>query len=123
MAAVETLLASAIEWSVRATGTGATVTASKAAGGVGFRQYVFGVSVSTSAVPVASVEAQVRKDSGATILDGWRLSVNFTLPLVVDYNTHPFESSDNGDIDITIPNPGAGITAVAVLKGTTRSRG
>jgi hypothetical protein len=123
MASVETLLASAIEFSVRATGTNVTVTASKAAAGVGFRHYIFGVSVSAGNAPTTATEAQLRKDSGATILDGWIFPPAMFAPLVVNYLTHPMESSDNGDIDLTIPAFGPGIQTVAVLKGTTRSKG
>jgi len=123
MAGAEVLLASPIEWSVRTTGTNTTVTASKAASGVGFRHYVFGLSFSSSDQPAASVEVQLRKDAGATILDGWQIPVAKIAPIVINYLSHPFESSDNGDIDLNIPSFGAGVTTVAVLKGTTRSRG
>lgn len=123
MAGMEVLLASAIEWTVRATGTNVTVTASKAAPGVGFRNYCFGVSISLSAAPAVAAEAQLRKDSGASILDGWMIPAAAIAPLVVNYLTHPMESSDNGDLDLNIPAMGAGVIAVAVLKGTTRSRG
>lgn len=121
MAGMEISLASPIEWSVRATGTNATVTASKAAPGVGFRHLVFGVSISASTAPAASVEAQVRKDSGSVVLDGFQLPPVAFAPIVVNYLTHPFQSSENGDIDVTIPALGGGVVAVAVLKGTTRT--
>lgn len=123
MAGVEVFLASPIEWSVRVTGANVTVTASKAAPGVGFRNYVFGVSFSASAAPAASVEIQLRKDSGSVVLDGWQVPTSAIAPIVVNYLTHPFEGSDNGDVDLSIPALGAGVTAVAVLKGTTRARG
>ncbi len=124
MAAAETLLASPIEWSVRATGTNVTVTASKAAAGLGFRHYVFGVSLSSSAPPaVGGVEAQLRKDSGSVILDGWLLALAAFPPIIVHYLSHPFQSSDNGDVDVNIPALGSGISATAVLKGTTRASG
>jgi hypothetical protein len=123
MAGAEVFLASPIEWTVRATGTNATVTASKAAPGVGFRNYCFGVSFSCSAAPLSPVEVQLRKDSGGTILDGWEIPASAIAPIVVNYLTHPMEGSDNGDMDITIPSLGAGVTSVAVLKGTTRARG
>lgn len=120
---MEVLLASPIEWTVRATGVNTTVTASKATAGVGTRHYCFGISFSASGAPAASVEVQLRKDSGGTILDGFQIPPNAFAPIVINYLTHPMESSDNGDMDLTIPALGAGITAVAVLKGTTRSRG
>jgi hypothetical protein len=123
MASVETFLASPIEWAVRATGTNATVTASKAAPGAGFRHYVYGVSISYNAPPVTAAEAQVRKDSGGTILDGWLLSTTTAIPQFFNYATHPLEGSDNGDVDLNIPALGGGVSAVAVIKGTTRSRG
>lgn len=123
MAGMEILLASPIEWSVRITGTNVTVTAAKTAAGVGFRHYIFGCSFSAGAAPAATQEVQVRKDSGGTILDGWQLPPNAFAPIVINYLTHPFEGSDNGDVDLNIPALGAGVTAVAVLKGTTRSRG
>lgn len=123
MAGMEVLLASPIEWSVRATGINATVTASKTAAGVGFRHYVFGVSFSASAAPVTSVEVQLRKDAGVSILDGWQLPASAIAPIVINYLTHPFEGSDNGDVDLNVPALGAGVTSVAVIKGTTRSKG
>jgi hypothetical protein len=119
MASVEKLLASAIEWSVRATGTNATVTASKAAPGNGLRNYVFGLSFSASAAPAASVEVQLRKTGGSAILDAWQIPANAIAPIVINYLTHPFNGDDNGDIDLNIPALGAGVTAVAVLKGCT----
>lgn len=123
MAGAEVFLASPIEWTVRATGTNATVTASKAAPGIGFRNYCFGVSFSFSAAPTTNpLEVQLRKSSGGTILDGWSIPANAIAPIVINYLTHPMEGDDNGDMDITIPSPG-NITAVAVLKGTTRARG
>lgn len=123
MAGSEVLLASPIEWSVRATGTNATVTASKSAAGIGFRHYIFGLSFSASAAPVSSQEVQLRKDSGATVLDGWQIPATAIAPIVINYLTHPFEGSDNGDMDLNIPALGAGVTSVAVIKGTTRSKG
>lgn len=123
MAGAEVFLASPIEWSVRATGTNVTVTASKAAPGVGFRNYCFGVSISFSAAPATAQEVQLRKSAGATILDGWMFPAAACAPLVVNYLTHPMESDDNNDMDLIIPALGAGITSVCVLKGTTRSRG
>lgn len=120
MAATETLLASPIEWSVRATGTDTTVSASKAAPGVGFRHYVFGLSFSMSAAPASPVEVQLVKDSGSAILDGWLIPANAIAPIVINYLTHPFQGSDNGDVALTIPALGSGVMATAVLKGTTR---
>lgn len=123
MAGMEVLLASPIEWSVRATGTNATVTASKAAAGIGFRHYIFGLSFSCSAAPASPQEIQLRKDAGATVLDGWEIPATAIAPIVINYLTHPFEGSDNGDMDLNIPALGAAVIAVAVIKGTTRSRG
>jgi hypothetical protein len=123
MAGVEIWLASPIEWSVRATGTNVNVTASKAAAGIGFRHYIFGVSVSAGAAPIVATEAQLRKDAGSTILDGWLFPPSMFAPLVVNYLTHPMESSDNGDIDCIFPALGAGVAATVVLKGSTRNRG
>ena len=123
MAGAEVFLASPVEWTVRATGTNATVTASKAAAGVGFRQYCFGASISASAAPAAAAEAQIQKDSGGVVLDGFMLPPALFSPIVVNYTTHPLESSDNGDMALVIPALGAGVVAVAVLRGTTRNRG
>lgn len=127
MPSMETLLSSPIEWSVRATGTNATVTATKAAptSGVGFRHYIFGLTISASDAPAATVEVQVRKNSATTpvVLDGFQLPTAQFAPIIVNYLSHPFEGDDNGDVDVTIPALGAGVIAVAILKGTTRCRG
>lgn len=123
MAAAEVLLASPIEWSVRANGVNATVTATKAAPGVGYRNFVFGLSFSFSAAPAAPVEVQLVKDSGTVILDGWLVPASAIAPIVINYLSHPFQSSDNGDISLTIPALGGGVSSTAVLKGTTRATG
>lgn len=123
MAGSETFLASPIEWAVRATGTHVQVTASKSAPGAGFRHYVFGVSISASAAPVAPAEAQVQKDGSSTVLDGFMLPAAAFAPIVINYTTHPLESSDNDTMALVIPDLGAGVSSVAVLKGTTRNRG
>ena len=125
MASMEVLLASPIEWSVRATGVNATVTASKAAPsqGVGFRHYIFGWSFSCSAAVAATTEMRVRSSSGATILDAVQLIAGNIPPQIINYGTHPLEGDDNADVDLNVPALGAGVICVAVLKGTTRCRG
>jgi hypothetical protein len=125
MASMEVLLASAIEWSVRVTGQNTTVTASKASPGQpGFRHYVFGTTVSADGAPSTSgIEVQLQKDSGSVVLDGYLLPQSQFIPIVLNYLNHPFEGSDNGDVSLVIPALGNGVNAVAVLKGTTRSKG
>lgn len=125
MAGLETLLASPIEWSVVATGLNTTVTASKAAPGVGFRHYIYGLSFSTDGAPnVTGLQVNLAKNSGGTILDAFLLPTSaLFMPIVVNYLSHPFEGDDNGDVSLTAPPLGNNVNTTVVLKGTTRSRG
>lgn len=126
MAAMETLLAGKTEWSVVATGTNTTVTATKASTGqAGTKHYVWGLSMSADGAPGSGLTAKLQKDSQTVTLDAWQIPAAMFAPLVLNY-LHAFEGTDNGagagfgDVSLTIPALGAGVTAVAVIKGTTR---
>jgi hypothetical protein len=122
MAGVEALISTPVEWSVRATGVNTTVTATKAVGQATDVHYIPGVSISASAAPVTTVEVQVRKNAGAAVLDAFQLAPFAFAPIVLNYGSHVLQGDMGGDVDVTIPDLGAGVISVAVIKGFTRPR-
>jgi hypothetical protein len=120
MSARDKHLATPIQWSVIATQTNATATATKAKIAA-MRHYIIGFSFSSSGALAAAVTLTVQDSTNAVVLDEFRIPINTPMPLVVNYGTHPLEGGTNADVQITVGALGAGIVGEVVLKGYTDS--
>lgn len=117
MARAEDMLFSPIKWSIVANGTGAIVTASRA-GTAGKSNYIVMISISGSAQPLTPVTAQVRANSGGTIMDQFEIPAQAFAPIVINY-VRPLRIPEGQQCDINLPSLGAGVTGTVVLKGYT----
>lgn len=114
----EDLLFAPAKWTIVATGTNSTVTATRTAPAAGKRNYVVAVSISASAAPSAAITAQIRTAAGATTLDRLEIPAAAFAPIVINY-VRPLEGTDGANVDVTLPALGAGVTGTVVVRGFT----
>ena len=105
-------------WTVVASASNSTATATKSAPGAGKRLVLTGFSISGSAAPAAAVAASIRSNGGATTLETFQLPASAFAPVVANY-VHPLRCAENVDADITLAALGSGVTGTVVLKGFT----
>jgi len=117
MPRAEDLLFSATRWVIVATGTNAIVTASRA-GVAGRHNFIVAISLSASGQPATPVTAQVRANSGGTILDQLEIPAAAFAPIVINY-VRPLEVTVSQQCDVNLPALGSGITGTVTLRGFT----
>ena len=117
MARLEDVAYAPIEWSVVASGTNATATATKAAA-AGVQHFVMGISVSFSGAPSAALTVTLK--DGTTVIDQWEVPAGAQSPLPFNF-TRPFRITSGNLTELGIPAAGVGIKATAVLKGFSRA--
>lgn len=117
MARAEDMLFSPTKWTVVASGTNSIVTASRA-GTAGKANYIVAISISGSGQPAAAVTAQVRANSGGTILDQFEIPAQPFAPIVINY-VRPLRVAEGQQCDVNLPSLGAGITGTVCLRGFT----
>src|SRR5260221_1486823 len=101
MARSEDLLFSPAKWTVVASGSHTAVTASRA-GTAGKSNYIVAISISGSAQPTAAVTAQVRANSGGTILDQFEIPAQPFAPIVINY-VRPLRVAEGQQCDVNLP--------------------
>jgi hypothetical protein len=102
-------------WTVVASQTNATATATQAAV-TGKQHFITGISFSMSAAPAAAVTVQVRQ--GATVLDQFQIPAAAQAPLIHNY-TPALQLAAGTEASITVGALGAGVVGTVVLKGKT----
>ncbi len=103
------------QWTVVASQTNATTTATQAA--VAAKQhFITGISFSMSAAPAAAVTVQVK--DGSTVLDQFQIPAAAQAPLVHNYHP-PLTITVGNAASITVGALGAGVVSTVVLKGKT----
>ena len=112
------LLYAPAKWTIVATGTNATVTATRAAPAAGKRNYVVGFSISASSAPATPITATVRTSGGATTLDRFEIPAATFAPIVVNY-VRPLEGADAATVDVNLPALGGGVVGTVVVRGFT----
>lgn len=112
----EDLLFAPAKWTIVATGTNATVTATRAGPRAGARNYVVAISISASTTPATAVTARVRTSAGATTLDQFEIPGVAFAPIVINY-VRPLEGADAASVDVTLPALGPGVTGTVVIRG------
>lgn len=114
----EDLLFAPAKWTIVATATNGSVTATRSAPAAGKRNYVVAVSISASGAPSAAVTARIRTSAGATTMDQLELPAAAFAPIVINY-VRPLEGADAASVDVTLPALGAGVTGTVVVRGFT----
>lgn len=117
MARSEDMLFSPTKWTVVASGVNSTVTASRSAT-AGKSHYIVAISISGSGQPSAPVTAQVRANSGGTILDQFEIPAQPFAPIVINY-VRPLRVAEGQQCDVNLPALGPGITGTVTLRGFT----
>lgn len=107
------------QWTVVASQTNATATATKTADAAK-QHFITGISFSMSAQPAAAVTVQVR--DGATVLDQFQIPAAAQAPLVHNY-TPPLAITNGAAASITVGALGSGVVGTVVLKGKTFNAG
>jgi hypothetical protein len=117
MARLEDVAFAPIEWSVvHAPAANTAAIATKAAAAL-TQHYVQGISVSFSAAPAAALTVQLF--DGTTPVDQFLVPAGAQSPLPFNYSK-PFRISVGSKAELQIPAAGAGVSAVAVIKGFSR---
>ncbi len=106
------------QWTVVASQTNATATATKAADATK-QHYLTGISFSMSAAPAAPVTVQVK--DGTTVLDQFQIPAAAQAPLILNY-VPPLAITPGNLAEITVGALGAGVVGTVVLKGKSFNR-
>ena len=104
-------------WTVVASQTNATATATRAATAAK-QHFITGITFSMSAAPAAAVTVQVL--DGATVLDQFQVPAAAQAPMVHNYHP-PLQLTTGNSASITVGALGAGVVGTVVLKGKTFS--
>lgn len=102
-------------WSVVASQTNATATATQA-GVTGKQHFITGISFSMSAQPVSAVTVQVK--DGSTVIDQFQIPAAAQAPFVHNYYP-PMQITADNAASITVGALGTSIVGTVVLKGKT----
>jgi hypothetical protein len=102
-------------WTVVASATNATATATRAAQ-QSRTHYITGISFSMSAQPAAAAVVQVL--DGATVIDQFQIPAAAQAPLIHNY-TPPVAITMGNSASITVGALGTGVVGTVVLKGKT----
>lgn len=104
-------------WTVVASQTNATATATKSAE-AGKTHYITGISFSMSAAPAAAAVVQIK--DGTTVIDQMQVPAAAQAPFVHNY-TPPLQVTMGNLASITVGALGSGVVGTVVLKGKTFS--
>lgn len=102
-------------WTVVASQTNATATATQAAV-AGKQHFLTGISFSMSAAPATAITVQVK--DGTTVIDQFQIPAAAQAPFVHNY-TPPLEVTAGAAASITVGALGSGVVGTVVLKGKT----
>lgn len=107
------------EWSVVASATNSTATATKAAPSTkkSLRHYITAVSFSASAAPGAAATLQIRENA-ATVKWQLELPAAATAPVHVNF-VRPLRCSEDVSCDATVGALGAGVVGTVCISGYT----
>jgi hypothetical protein len=103
------------QWTVVASQTNATATATKAADAAK-QHFITGISFSMSAQPTSPVTVQVR--DGSTVIDQFQIPAAAQAPLLHNY-TPPLTITPGAAASITVGALGSAVVGTVVLKGKT----
>lgn len=117
MARLEDLAYAPIEWSVIHAPAANTQAVATRAAAANTQHFVVGISISFSAAPASALTVQLF--DGATPVDQFLVPAGAQSPLPFNY-TRPFRITSGNKAELVIPAAGAGVTAVAVIKGFSR---
>ena len=117
MARSEDMLFAPTKWTVVASGSNTTVTASRSAE-AGKSHYIVAISISGSAQPTTPITARVRANAGATTLDQFEIPAQAFAPIVINY-VRPLRVPEGQSADVILPALGSGVTGTVVLRGFT----
>lgn len=112
----EDLLYAPSKWTVVASGTNTTVTATQAAPAGKQRNYIVGVSISASAAPAAPVTVQIREAAGSVVHDQFVIPAVAFAPIVINY-VRPIEIGQGQNCDVTLPALGSGVVGTVTVRG------
>lgn len=96
--------------------TNGAATASQAAPGVGKQLVIVGFMISVSGAPAAAVTAQIRYNSGGTVIREFEIPAAAFMPLIVEFK-HAMVIPENMQADLLLPALGAGIVGKVELLG------